>query len=152
MCCDDPLYRGTKNSAISLAMLIKTYLNIEYEIKGEMHTLMASNPYLWKTRPLTDKLNFYAGNDVIYLPKIYDIIHDRCRQLQNVSMESIFNECNKYLGYVKMNLNIKNFHKMSIPINSIIQGLIKYDSIYNTIIGTINIIVFLFSLTLDILA
>lgn len=129
MCCEDPLYRGAKNSAISLAMLIKTYLNIEYEIKGEMHTLMASNPYLWKTRPLTDKLNFYAGNDVIYLPKIYEIIDNKCKQLKSVSMETIFNECNKYLAYVKLNLNIKNFHKMSIPINSTIQGLIKYDYI-----------------------
>ena len=57
MCCDDPSYKGVKNSAISLAMLIKVYLNIEYEIKGEMHNLMAQNPYLWKTRPLTEKLN-----------------------------------------------------------------------------------------------
>ena len=66
---------------------------------------------------------------MIYLPKIYEIINDKCNQLKNVSMESIFNECNKYLAYVKMNLNIKNFHKMSIPINATIQGLIKYEYI-----------------------
>ena len=55
-------------------MLIKEYCGVEYEIKGEMHNLMSINPYLWKERPINEKLNFYAGNDVIYLPKIYNII------------------------------------------------------------------------------
>ena len=130
MCYDDYSYRngfGTKNSSISLAMLIKNYLNIEYEIKGEMHNLMAQNPYLWKTRPLTDKLNFYAGNDVIYLPRIYDMFCARCEKklVKNLTIQNIFDECNKYLSYVKINLNIKNFNKTNIQRNSILQGLIK---------------------------
>lgn len=41
-------YNRNRNSSIALAVLIKEYLNIEYEIKGEMHNLMSSNPYLWK--------------------------------------------------------------------------------------------------------
>ena len=127
MCCDDPSYKGVKNSAISLAMLIKVYLNIEYEIKGEMHNLMAQNPYLWKTRPLTEKLNFYAGNDVIYLPKIFYLIKEKCErhQMRYLTMERIFEECSNYVSYVKMNLSIKNFHKMNLAKGSTIQGLIK---------------------------
>ena len=87
---------------------------------------MTKNPYLWKTRPLSDKLNFYAGNDVLYLPKIFDIIYMRLsrknnnnngqfnykkRNYSNLNIDNIFSECKKYLSYVKINLNIKNFNK-----------------------------------------
>lgn len=44
----------SKNTSIALADLIKVYLNIEYEIKGEMHNLMSSNPYLWKNVSKSD--------------------------------------------------------------------------------------------------
>lgn len=130
MCFEDTYaHFGVNNqhSSLSLATLIKGYLNIEYELKGEMHNLMAQNPYLWKTRPLPEKLNIYAGNDVIYLPKIYEIIYNRCekRFFKHITMSKIFCECNKYLDYVKINLNIKNFNKMNISKGEIIQGLIK---------------------------
>ena len=52
-------YNFSKNPSISLAMLIKEYCGVEYEIKGEMHNLMSHNPYLWKERPISRKLNFY---------------------------------------------------------------------------------------------
>ena len=134
--------KGNKNASISLAVLYKQYLNIEYELKGEMHNLMARNPYLWKTRPLSDKLNFYAGNDVLYLPKIFEIIYMKLSKknssyhinnsknfkkkvFSNLSIENIFNECKKYLSYVKINLNIKNFNKTNIQQHTILQGLIK---------------------------
>lgn len=71
---------------------------------------------------------FYAGNDVIYLPKIYDLINSNCAQGQysNINMKMILSECNKYLEYAKINLKIKNFNKTNIQKNSEIQGLIKY--------------------------
>ena len=149
MCFEEHNYNasinGNKNASISLAALYKQYLNIEYELKGEMHSLMTKNPYLWKTRPLSDKLNFYAGNDVLYLPKIFDIIYMRLsrknnnnsnnnnngqfnykkRNCSNLNIDNIFNECKKYLSYVKINLNIKNFNKTNIQQHTILQGLIK---------------------------
>ena len=65
---------GTKNISISLKELLKYYFNIKPELKDEIHDLMSHKPYLWKNRPLTDKLIYYAGCDVKYLPKVYDII------------------------------------------------------------------------------
>ena len=116
-----------KNSSISLAMLIKEYCGFEYEIKGEMHNLMSHNPYLWKERPISQKLNFYAGNDVIYLPKIYNIICSKCDKkiIKDISFENIFDECKKYLKYVNINLKIKNFNKTNIQKGTEIEGLIK---------------------------
>ena len=116
-----------KNSSISLAMLIKKYCGIEYEIKGEMHNLMSQNPYLWKERPISQKLNFYAGNDVIYLPKIYNIICSKCDKkiIKDISVDYIFQECEKYLKYVNINLKIKNFNKTNIQKGTEIEGLIK---------------------------
>ena len=135
------------NSSISLAMLIKEYCGIEYEIKGEMHNLMSHNPYLWKERPISRKLNFYAGNDVIYLPKIYDIICDNCDRkiIKNVTVENIFDECKKYLKYVNINLKIKNFNKTNILKGTEIQGLIKYIIFYLFYLEIFKIIVFLFN-------
>ena len=125
----DNLYNtkgDSKNVSISLASLIKIYLGIEYELKGEMHHLMSKNPYLWKTRPISKKLNFYAGSDVLYLPKIYNIICECCeKNLNNLNINDISKECKKYLSYVNINLKIKNFNKTNIAINSIVQGLIK---------------------------
>ena len=133
------------NSSISLAMLIKEYCGIEYEIKGEMHNLMSNNPYLWKERPISRKLNFYAGNDVIYLPKIYDIICDNCDRkiIKNVTVENIFDECKKYLKYV--NMKIKNFNKTNILKGTEIQGLIKYIIFYLFYLEIFKIIVFIFN-------
>ena len=116
-----------KNSSISLALLIKEYCGIEYEIKGEMHNLMSQNSYLWKERPISQKLNFYAGNDVIYLPKIYNIICSKCDKkiIKDITVENIFDECKKYLKYVNINLKIKNFNKTNIQKGTEIEGLIK---------------------------
>jgi ribonuclease D len=120
-------YNFSKNSSISLAMLIKEYCGVEYEIKGEMHNLMSQNPYLWKERPISQKLNFYAGNDVIYLPKIYNIICSKCDKkiIKDISVDNIFKECEKYLKYVNINLKIKNFNKTNIQKGTEIEGLIK---------------------------
>ena len=116
-----------KNSSISLAMLIKKYCGIEYEIKGEMHNLMSQNPYLWKERPISQKLNFYAGNDVIYLPKIYNIICSKCDKkiIKDISVDNIFKECEKYLKYFNIYFKINNFNKTNIQKGTEIEGLIN---------------------------
>ena len=136
-----------KNSSISLAMLIKKYCGIEYEIKGEMHNLMSINPYLWKERPINEKLNFYAGNDVIYLPKIYNIICSNIdrKMIKNINVQNIFDECKKYLKYVNINLKIKNFNKTNIQRGTEIQGLIKYNFYLFYFIEIFKIIVFIFN-------
>jgi hypothetical protein len=62
----------------------------------------------------------YASNDVIYLPQLYLIF------CENNSFSKILNECERYLNYLKINLNIKNFNKINLEANRIIQGLLKY--------------------------
>ena len=71
---------------------------------------MSKKPYLWKNRPLSDKLIYYAGCDVKYLPKVYDIICKKCEKgiYNNIKIENIFEECNKYLKYLEINKEFKN--------------------------------------------
>jgi len=61
----------------------------------------------------------YASNDVIYLPQLYLIF------CENNSFPKITNECEKYLDYLKINLNIKNFNKINLETNRVIQGILK---------------------------
>lgn len=61
----------------------------------------------------------YASNDVIYLPQLYLIF------LENNSFNKIIHECERYLDYLKINLNIKNFNKINLETNRVIQGLLK---------------------------
>ena len=88
---------------------------------------MSKKPYLWKNRPLTEKLIYYAGCDVKYLPKVYDIICNRCDKgfYHNVKMENIFNECNKYLKYLEINKDVKNFNRSDLAKGKKLSGLIK---------------------------
>ena len=118
---------GTKNISISLKELLKYYFNYNSDIKDEIHGLMSSKPYLWKTRPLTDKLIYYAGCDVKYLPKIYDAICVKCQKriYKNVTVEKILEECKKYLNYLDINKNIKNFSRTNLKKGTKLLGLIK---------------------------
>ena len=88
---------------------------------------MSKKPYLWKNRPLTEKLIYYAGCDVKYLPKVYDIICNRCDKgfYHNIKIENIFNECNKYLKYLEINKDVKNFNRTDLTKGKILSGLIK---------------------------
>lgn len=61
----------------------------------------------------------YASNDVIYLPQLYYIF------CENNAYEKIKSECTKYLDYLKINLNIKNFNKINLEENRVVQGLLK---------------------------
>ena len=118
---------GTKHNSLSLNELLSNNFNVKYNIKDEIHELMSKSPYLWKTRPLPNKLNYYAGCDVFYLPKIYDLIVQKYEKkiLKKINLSNIFNECEKYLQYLNINKNIKNYNKMNLTKGTKIKGLIK---------------------------
>ena len=88
---------------------------------------MSKKPYLWKTRPLNEKLIYYAGCDVKYLPKVYDIICKKCDKkiYKAITIENIFSECNKYLKYIEINKEIKNFTRTDLKKGKKLSGLIK---------------------------
>ena len=83
---------NSKNLAISLGELLEQFFGINSELKNEIHDLLSKNPYLWKTRPISPKLNYYAGCDVIYLPKIYNIFYKKFKEDKNINIENIFAE------------------------------------------------------------
>lgn len=118
---------GTKHNSLSLNELISNNFEVNYNIKDEVHDLMSKSIYLWKTRPIPYKLNYYAGCDVLYLPKIYDLIVQKFEQkiLKKITLNDIFKECKKYLQYLNMNKNIKNYNKMNLTKGTKIKGLIK---------------------------
>ena len=118
---------GAKHNSLSLNELLSNNFNVKYNIKDEIHELMSKSPYLWKTRPLPNKLNYYAGCDVFYLPKIYDLIVQKYEKkiLKKINLSNIFNECEKYLQYLNINKNIKNYNKMNLTKGTKIKGLIK---------------------------
>jgi hypothetical protein len=118
---------GTKNISISLKELLKYYFNYNSELKDEIHELMSKKPYLWKNRPLTDKLIHYAGSDVKYLPKVYDEICKKCdkKYYKNVTVEKILDECKRYLKYLDINKDIRNFSRTNLKKGTKILGLIK---------------------------
>ena len=130
MCYEDEnncISNGTKNNSISYNELLKINFGVNVEIKDEVHELMSKSPYLWKTRPIPYKLNYYAGNDVYYLPKLYDIFCQKIESgiVRNVSIQDIFRECRKYLNYLNINKNIKNYTKTNLTEGTKIKGLIK---------------------------
>ena len=88
---------------------------------------MSKKPYLWKNRPLSDKLIYYAGCDVKYLHKVYDIICKKCEKgiNNNIKIENIFEECNKYLKYLEINKEFKNFNRADLNKGKRLSGLIK---------------------------
>ena len=133
MCYSDELNindNNQKNFAISLGELLQIFFGINSDLKNEIHNLLSKNPYLWKTRPISPKLNYYAGCDVIYLPKIYHLFCKKCEEdslnnKKNIKIENIFKKCQNYLKYVNINKNIKNYNKMNLPIGTQLEGLIK---------------------------
>jgi len=118
---------GTKNNAISLSELLKINFDVKATIKDEIHKLMSTSQYIWKTRPIPYKLNYYAGSDVYYLPKLYDLFCQKidAKIVRNISLQDIFKECQKYLNYLTINTDIKNYTKMNLTEGTKINGLIK---------------------------
>lgn len=69
----------------------------------------------------------YTANDVLFLPKIYEIIKELCNNgsYSSLSFNHITAESNKYLEYSKINLTIKNFNKINLQKDKEVEGLIK---------------------------
>ena len=101
---------GTKIITISLKELLKYYFNIKPELKDEIHDEMSKKPYLWKNRPLTEKLIYYAGCDVKYLPKVYDIICKKCENgtYKNIKLQNIFEEWDSNIVYILIDKCLDN--------------------------------------------
>jgi ribonuclease D len=117
-------------NSISLNGLIMEYLKINNSIKDEIQIEMGKDPYFWKRRPLTTKMQEYAAKDVIYLPEIYNLMIKKCKMLYKwknyqFKIDEIIKECEKYLQYPKINLEVKNFNKVFLPAQYIMEGLIK---------------------------
>jgi ribonuclease D len=74
----------------------------------------------------------YAANDVIYLPNLFNLFKENCekKMFNDIELKGITKECEKYLNYSKINLNIKNFTKVSIEKDKKIEGLIKLREIF----------------------
>lgn len=128
---------NTKHSTISLANLIEDYFNVDSHVKNEIHSKMSTDPYIWKRvpiysyyqRPLNNILLEYAAYDVLYLPMIYDKIKKKCEsgEYSSLNFQKIMLECDKYIEYSKINLKIKNFHKINLAKDTIVEGLLKYS-------------------------
>jgi hypothetical protein len=120
---------GTKHNSLSLNELLKYYFKVEYNIKDEIHDLMSKSLYLWKNRPIPYKLNYYAGCDVLYLPKIYDLIVQKCEKkiLRKVTIQQIFKECEKYLQYFLLHPLVQQFLSNKKNINKIIPHIFGAD-------------------------
>jgi hypothetical protein len=73
----------------------------------------------------------YTAKDVLYLPKIYDLIRYNCQVgvYKSLTFENIKYECNKYLEYCRINLSIKNFNKINIERDKVVEGFLKYKII-----------------------
>jgi hypothetical protein len=69
----------------------------------------------------------YTANDVLYLPKIYEIIKKLCDDgiYPSLTLNKITKESIKYLEYSEINLTIKNFNKINIPKDKEVEGLLK---------------------------
>ncbi len=69
----------------------------------------------------------YTALDVLFLPKIYHLIKENCEGglYKNLNFDKINYECHKYLEYCKINLTIKNFNKISIEKDKVVEGLLK---------------------------
>jgi len=66
----------------------------------------------------------YAANDVIYLPKIYDIMLEILKGLKNLSITDVLKACELYLKYPNINESITQKTR-DLPENSQIQGILK---------------------------
>jgi hypothetical protein len=69
----------------------------------------------------------YAARDVIYLPILYNIFKDNCeKSLYNkLTFDYISHECERYLKYTQINLNVKNYNKINLQKDKLVEGLIK---------------------------
>jgi len=68
-----------KDNNVSLNSLLNIYLGTENTMKSEISSEMAEDPSYWEHRPLTPKMIAYASQDVIFLPKVFEIFRGKLR-------------------------------------------------------------------------
>jgi ribonuclease D len=66
----------------------------------------------------------YAANDVIYLPKIYNLMQNLIKETKTLTLNEVLDSCKLYLKYPDINL-ILTPKTRDLEENSQIQGLIK---------------------------
>ncbi len=68
----------------------------------------------------------YTANDVLHLPILYSKFKFDLEEGEiNLTFEEVLMECKKYLGYSKINMNIKNYNKICICEGKEIEGMLK---------------------------
>jgi hypothetical protein len=69
----------------------------------------------------------YTALDVIFLPKVYSLMKENLQSglFKETNFDKVSKECEKSLNYCKINLAIKNFNKINIERDKVVEGLIK---------------------------
>ncbi len=75
-------------------------------------------------RPLNVKMIEYAANDVIYLPKIYEMMVEQIKENKTQTITEVVESCEVYLKYPEINLDI-SYNMREVDESSQVQGLIK---------------------------
>ena len=139
-----------KENSVGLNDLLKRYLNKENDCKDLIQSEMKSNKDFWNIRPLSVKMIEYAGQDVFYLPFLYEVVchvfisyrnSPNCRCPEEVDIRRVFEEASKCNTYAYINKGkksirsgdviqafVKNFQQFGIfcSLNLGISGLIKH--------------------------
>ncbi len=66
----------------------------------------------------------YAGNDVIFLPKIYNLMLDILKDFKTLTITDVLNTCEVYLSYRDLNKDL-TIKSRDLQENSQVQGMIK---------------------------
>jgi ribonuclease D len=67
----------------------------------------------------------YAANDVIFLPKIYNMMLKMIKTIKSLTITDVLNSCEAYLKYPDLNIDISIKMRELLESNTQIQGLIK---------------------------
>lgn len=104
---------------VGLNDLLKRYLNKMNTCKDFIQSKMKENKYFWDIRPLTEEMIKYAGQDVLYLPYLYQT---SCFLFDEIGSEmpDIFGEASKCNEYATMNNGVTSITK-----GDVIQAFIK---------------------------
>lgn len=114
---DEP--RDYSQNNVGLNELLKRYLNRTNTCKDTIQSKMKDNKYFWDTRPLTEEMIKYAGQDVLYLPYLYRMswfLFDK----MGIQMPDIYAEASKCNSYAIMNNDVQAIKK-----GDVVQAFIK---------------------------
>ena len=66
----------------------------------------------------------YAANDVIYLPKVYDLMVEVIKGFSDLKISDVLSSCEQYLKYPNINEDV-TIKTRDLAENSQVQGLLK---------------------------